>query len=137
LESSSAPPQDTHLNGPPPAEIGTPRAVVDGEAPAELEEALHVEGLDEARHATDLGVRLRRAVLVRPVDVDLCHGGLEDASCVAWEAHVRVVYWLDRERLALLDEGWVDWVGFDGGRVGVGLPDWCGDGDGEGTGHAS
>ena len=129
-ESFKNPTQDargnnTNLDGPPPAEVNAPRAVLDRDAPAERDEAAHLQRLDAVRQAAYPLLRLRRARVVQAVDVHLRDGRLDRAPRVAREADVEVKDRSRREDLALFEEDGVGRVRFDGRCVRVRLPDWC------------
>jgi len=132
---------NTNLDSPPPAEVNTPRAVLDRDSPAERDEPAHLQRLDAIRQAAYPLLRLRRPRVVRPVDVHLRDGRLDRAPRVTREANVEVEDRPCREDLSFFEEGGVGRVRFDGGCVRVRLPDcaagsWADGGRGVGAGWA-
>ena len=114
----------TNLDTFPPAEVDAPRLVLEGDAPAERDEAPHLQRLYAERYPPYQLLRLRRRPRIRvnlpvgrPVQVDFRHGRLEHALRVPRKGHVDFEHGLGREFLAILDEGGVRWVRLDSGGV--------------------
>lgn len=119
----------TDLYGSPPGKADAPRRVLEGNSPANRDEARHLEGLYAVRYAPYhlLGLRRRRRLgihllVCRFVKVDFGRECLDRAQRIPREAYVDFVYGLGSQRVAFLDDGGVGWVGLDGGGVLICLP---------------
>ena len=114
----------TDLYGSPPGKGDTPLPVLEGNTPANRDEAWRLEGIYEVNcvpyHLLRLSRRLRFGIhlfVCRLVEVDFGHGRLNRAQRIPRGAYVDFVYGRGRKRLAFLDDSGVKWVGLKGGGV--------------------